>query len=44
MYVCFLQCTCRRGDLEEVKRLVGLGVDPQAQDSQGLSPLHYASW
>ena len=40
-YVCFLPC--RRGDLKEVKRLVGLGVDPQSQDSDGDTPLHWAS-
>ena len=33
------------GDLAEVERLVvGCGVDPNVQDKDGYTPLHYAAW
>lgn len=33
----------RRGDLKEARLLVALGVEPNWQDKDGLSPLHHAA-
>ena len=32
-----------RGDAEAVRQLLGSGVDPDARDGDGCSPLHWAA-
>ncbi|KAH9320528.1 hypothetical protein KI387_015167 [Taxus chinensis] len=34
---------CVRGDLEQIGRLISKGVDVNAEDSSGYTPLHYAA-
>ena len=39
-----LHKACEKGDIEAVKQFLGDGVDVNAEDENGWTPLHHAAW